>query len=946
MLLKTHICVTLLTTLALVGCNGEGNQNATPNLQVTPTEGAQVNPTEGSQVNATGEAGAGGSITPAVSTINSGEKTEFTVTADNGFIINSVAGCSGSLSGDTFTTGTLNDNCVVSATFTPLAAESSTPLVTVNGSASLGGSINPVSQVQVQGTPASLTVTPDAGFVIGEVSGCSGSLSGNTYTTGIVDTDCAVSATFTPLVIGSSTSLVTVGGQAGTGGTITPGSQTKALGTVAVLTVTPDPGFVIGRVIGCSGRLLGNTFKTGTLNTDCVVSATFKPLITVTANASAGGSITPATQTQAQGSVASLTVSPASGFHLGTVTGCNGSLSGLTFTTGPLTADCAVSATFIERITVTSNAGAGGSITPSSTIRLQGTMATLTVTPDTGFSIAAVTGCRGSLSGNTYTTGILNTNCTVSATFAQQITVSGSAGANGSITPTSQTKDSGTVASLTVTPDTGFVIDSVSGCGGTLSGNTYNTSALVADCSITASFTELFTVTASATGSGTISPATQEIQDGDTTTLTVTPNSGSIVESISGCGIALDSGTSYTTAAITADCAVSVNFAARNRIAAGGYSSCTILGDGNAKCWGQNSSGQLGVAAFSLTAHGDEAGEGPVTNTTIDLPDVTLTIDSLSIGTQHACAILNDKNLYCWGEGQNGQTGLGINTDVSSMTKVDLSDAAVAEVSAGGQLTCARLANNTVKCWGRNSSGELGLGTADAGQNTPTTAVNFTGVDLARITTGAAHACALLANNTVMCWGDNSSGQLGDSDGGNDSNVPSSVTLPGGTVRDIDSGNLFSCVIIDSNVYCWGENGSGQLGNNDGTNTDLDVLTAALDIDGSTPKKLALGGEHACVLTTVGTVYCWGESDAGQTGQNDTTDDLAPLIVDFGAYTVTDISAGNDHTCVALLPDNAGDTERPIRCWGEGGVGQLGLEDTSDLGDDEVIDNIGYNLVF
>jgi alpha-tubulin suppressor-like RCC1 family protein len=102
------------------------------------------------------------------------------------------------------------------------------------------------------------------------------------------------------------------------------------------------------------------------------------------------------------------------------------------------------------------------------------------------------------------------------------------------------------------------------------------------------------------------------------------------------------------------------------------------------------------------------------------------------------------------------------------------------------------------------------------------------------------------------------------------------------------------------------------------------------------------------VLTTVGAVYCWGESDAGQTGQNDTTDDIAPALVPLGAnyadYTVIDISAGGDHTCVVLQPTDPLDTTRPVRCWGEGGVGQLGLEDTSDIGDDEVVDNPSFNV--
>jgi cysteine-rich repeat protein len=378
---------------------------------------------------------------------------------------------------------------------------------------------------------------------------------------------------------------------------------------------------------------------------------------------------------------------------------------------------------------------------------------------------------------------------------------------------------------------------------------------------------------------------------------------------------------------------------------AGGSHTCTMLTDGNAVCWGQNSSGQLGVASFSLTAHGDEAGEAPGDNDMVTLPDEELTISSLALGSQHSCAILSDSNLYCWGESQNGQLGLGINADRKVMTDaVDFGGDPVASVAAGGQFTCATLADASAWCWGLNSSGELGIGDADT-RYVPDTAIDLDDIGVDQITAGSAHACALLETGEVVCWGDNSSGQLGDSDGGNDSATPASVDLGGGEVTAIDAGGLFTCVIVDDEIKCWGENGSGQLGNNDGTNTDLDVPSAALDIDGETPIKLAMGSEHGCALTGTGKVYCWGESDAGQTGQNDTTDDIAPALVDIGAaYTATDIAAGGDHTCVVLEPVDEEDLSRHIRCWGEGGVGQLGLEDTSDIGDNEVVDNVSFDV--
>ena len=142
---------------------------------------------------------------------------------------------------------------------------------------------------------------------------------------------------------------------------------------------------------------------------------------------------------------------------------------------------------------ISTTAGTGGSISPSSATVNAGGTTTLTVTASTGYVISSVTGCGGILSGNTYTTGTISANCTVTASFVAQYTVTGSAGVGGTISPASTLVNAGGTTTITVTANTGYVISSVTGCGGTLSGNTYTTGAINAGCTVTATFTAAFT---------------------------------------------------------------------------------------------------------------------------------------------------------------------------------------------------------------------------------------------------------------------------------------------------------------------------------------------------------------------------------------------------------------------------------------------------------------------
>jgi len=142
-----------------------------------------------------------------------------------------------------------------------------------------------------------------------------------------------------------------------------------------------------------------------------------------------------------------------------------------------------------QTYTVTARAVTGGSITPANATARHGATTSFTVTPDTGYIIDSVTGCGGTLAGDTYTTGEITADCAVTASFSlNTYTVTAGAGTGGSITPASRVVRHGTNASFNVTPDAGYIIDSVTGCGGTLAGDTYVTGEITADCSVNASF--------------------------------------------------------------------------------------------------------------------------------------------------------------------------------------------------------------------------------------------------------------------------------------------------------------------------------------------------------------------------------------------------------------------------------------------------------------------------
>jgi alpha-tubulin suppressor-like RCC1 family protein len=276
-------------------------------------------------------------------------------------------------------------------------------------------------------------------------------------------------------------------------------------------------------------------------------------------------------------------------------------------------------------------------------------------------------------------------------------------------------------------------------------------------------------------------------------------------------------------------------------IAAGGLRSCALSKLGVLKCWGQNnnvpadsSAGYLGLG--DTQHHGDNAQEMGA-----NLPAVNVgtgrRVAQVAMGFWHTCALLDDASLKCWGRNHLGQLGLGDTQDRGAtpasmgdgLPAVDLGERRALLVTAGSHRTCALLDDQSVRCWGDNAGGRLGLGvdgdvlaaygTQPGQMGAALPAIQLgTGLPLA-ISAGSNHTCARFADASLKCWGINSEGQLGlgdthargDAPGDMGQALPA-VNLAGGVVS-ISAGGTFGCARLQNlAVKCWGFNKRGQLG--------------------------------------------------------------------------------------------------------------------------------------
>ncbi|MEZ4867554.1 MAG: C13 family peptidase [Caldilineaceae bacterium] len=184
-----------------------------------------------------------------------------------------------------------------------------------------------------------------------------------------------------------------------------------------------------------------------------------------------------------------------------------------------------------------------------------------------------------------------------------------------------------------------------------------------------------------------------------------------------------------------------------SQITAGHYFACALFSSGGVKCWGFGEYGKLG--------NGSTQGS----SMPVDVTGLTSNVRMITAGTDHACAALTDRSVKCWGRNNYGQLGDGLATDQYMPVEVANLRSTVSSIRTGRSHTCALLDDGGVQCWGENAAGQLGNGMIMR-SNTP---VDVSGLNtgVIAIDVGGDHACALLNNETVKCWGDNRSGQIG-----------------------------------------------------------------------------------------------------------------------------------------------------------------------------------------
>jgi len=257
--------------------------------------------------------------------------------------------------------------------------------------------------------------------------------------------------------------------------------------------------------------------------------------------------------------------------------------------------------------------------------------------------------------------------------------------------------------------------------------------------------------------------------------------------------------------------------------------------------------------------------------------------------------------------------------------KVDTStvgNVAFTSIATGAFHTCGLTGAGTAYCWGDNSTGQLGDGTT--ADRTVPTAVSG-GHTFSTIAAGAFHTCGLTGAGTAYCWGNNINGRLGDGTT-TDQLVPTLVSVSGGlTFSTVSAGERHTCGVASGTfaAWCWGWNGLGQLGDNTTTtNQNVPVLV----FGGNTFRSISAGERHTCGLTGAGTAYCWGYNRWGQLGDNDNTEtdrNVPTLVSVSGGLTFSTISAGSYHTCGVASGTFA------AWCWGYNLWGQLGNNSTT-----------------
>lgn len=310
--------------------------------------------------------------------------------------------------------------------------------------------------------------------------------------------------------------------------------------------------------------------------------------------------------------------------------------------------------------------------------------------------------------------------------------------------------------------------------------------------------------------------------------------------------------------------------------------------------------------------------------TTVELGHIV----QMAAGDNFTCALNEHGAVFCFGDNTEGELGNGhtkhsripvLTSGLSSETR---------SLVAGSSHVCA--IHSGVVCWGSNQYSQLGSRQSkrcgvfpvvdDSCSMVPIpAAITPDGIEEIALAARDNHSCAVLVGGEVLCWGANSYGQIGNTSIGRALDLPTRVLGLPGKAKGVAAGSHHSCALLESGeVYCWGANGNGELG--DGSIAPVDRRTPVRVSRAENDfQSIVAGSMHTCAITTKSAVYCWGDYTHGQLGSAGIGGSRSTTPVQVNGLTsgVVELSAGFYHTC-ARFESGA------VKCWGDNTQNQLG----------------------
>ena len=287
----------------------------------------------------------------------------------------------------------------------------------------------------------------------------------------------------------------------------------------------------------------------------------------------------------------------------------------------------------------------------------------------------------------------------------------------------------------------------------------------------------------------------------------------------------------------------------------------------------------------------------------------------------YTAAIKTDGSLWTWGFNNAGQLGDNTTTNRSTPVTTFAGGNTWKQVSGGSEFAAVIKTDGSLWTWGRNNFGQLGINQSAnnfTGRTTPVTTFAG-GNNWKSVAGGEEHTAAIKTDGSLWTWGRNAEGQLGDNTA--TSRITPVTTLLGGNDwKSVACGKRYTLAIkTDGSLWTWGFNNAGQLGDNTTTNRSTPVTTFA----GGTNWKSVAGGEgHTAAIKTDGSLWTWGGGGTGCLGTNDTTSRSTPVATFAGGTNWKSVACGSRYT-------SAIKTDGTLWTWGNNFEGQLGDNTTT-----------------